>query len=59
MLSLKKNGFPEVFEGFGGFRKLQEACDKNLHIISCKSTSVVTSDDPKNMNVNDYASNDY
>ena len=40
-------GFPEVFEGFGGFRKLREACGKNFHLISCKSTSVVTSYDQK------------
>ena len=46
--------FPEVFEGFGGFRKLREACGKNFHLISCKSTSVVTSYDQKTKKVNEY-----
>ena len=44
-------GVPEVFEGFGGFRKLREACGKNFHLFSCKSTSVVTSYDRKTKNV--------
>ena len=39
--------FPEFFEGFGKFRKLREACGNNFHLMSCKSTSVVTSYDQK------------
>ena len=38
-----------VFEGVGGFRKLREACGKNFHLISCKSTSVVTIYDKKRL----------
>ena len=34
--------FSEVFEGFGWFWKLREACGKNFHLTSCKSTCVVT-----------------
>ena len=49
----KDCGFPEVFEGFGGFRELREACGKNFHLISCKFTSMVTSYDKKTKNVNE------
>ena len=45
-----KIGFPLVFEGFGALRKLREACGKNFHLISCQSTSVVTSYDQKTKN---------
>ena len=42
-----------MFEIFGGFRKLREACGKNFHPISCKSTSAVTSYDQQTKKVHE------
>ena len=37
--------FPRVFEGPGGFQKLQEACGKKLHYSWCLEVFMVPSDD--------------
>ena len=43
-----------VLEGFGGARKLREACRKNFHPVAPLKTSVMLSYDLKIKKVNEY-----
>ena len=53
LVFLRSGGVP------GGFRKLQEAWEKNFHQCSSKFIGGIPSYDPKPSEVNDYKSNDY
>ncbi len=51
--------FGVVFGGPGGFKKLREACRKNVHQSSSKSEIMGPSYDRKTKLFNDKKSNDY
>ena len=43
----KQLGFPEVYVGPAGFRKVRQACRKNFVLFSCNMDSVVPCYDEK------------
>ena len=50
MLLSKKVGFPEVYVGPGGFKKVREACRNNFHQFSWKLVLGAPSYDQKTAN---------
>ena len=52
-------GFPLVLGGFGGYRRLREACRKHFHQMAPLLALGITSYDRKTKKVNEYLINEY